>query len=218
MLNVSFKSSLQRRLFQAALLAISTCVAQPAFAEGDAPRPISDFALSDEQIAQRCRASIATKFDMVEVKDENGDSVKVPRCVVRYEGMRTVANDYTNNELQVRDSLKNQSGECSNQANCVGAGVTIANVALDGYNKMVTVSEEARTTLDSVEDGTPIGMRVAAVAKEEPAPLVSAPAKADDAPIPAQASGKGPAPDLGNSVNVPQAQSGGKSGEKKAEL
>ncbi|MGE3263519.1 MAG: hypothetical protein AB7K68_17200 [Bacteriovoracia bacterium] len=141
-------SAFQRILI--ATICVYAGTAQPAHgAEGDAV--VGAYALTDEEISQRCAASIAGKIDMVDRPNENGLPGKAPRCVTTYENMRAVAQSYDAAEQTARNEIMSVSQiDCTTQANCVGAGNTIDQKALSAHESMMNAAGEGQVALSSI--------------------------------------------------------------------
>lgn len=141
-------SALQRILI--ATICVYAGTAQPAHgAQGDAV--VGAYALTDEEISQRCAASIAGKIDMVDRPNENGLPGKAPRCVTTYENMRAVAQSYDAAEQTARNEIMSVSQiDCTTQANCVGAGNTIDQKALSAHESMMNAAGQGQVALSTI--------------------------------------------------------------------
>jgi hypothetical protein len=106
--------------------------------------------LTDDKIAELCRASIANKYDMVDITDENGAIRRIPRCVANYEAMRTVAEGYLNEEAAAEGQIVEAINLCTSnpdQAACLEAGRTLASKAAEMHDSLSRNAAEAQERL-----------------------------------------------------------------------
>jgi hypothetical protein len=94
------------------LLACSAFAALPAQSAVAEDEELKTFLLSDEQIQEKCRASIAGRVDMVEIEstDEEGEVTRehIPRCVLVYNTVQDTTGTYLDeaeaaNEIAAED-------------------------------------------------------------------------------------------------------------------
>jgi hypothetical protein len=130
------------------------CLALPTHAEDSADGPASaklqQQLLTDENIADLCRASIKQKYDMVEAQDENGVTRKVPRCVANYEAMRAVAQNYLKQEDAATGQIVQAISSCvenPDQSACLEAGHDLAAKAADMHEALSRNASDAKERL-----------------------------------------------------------------------
>jgi len=137
------------------------CLAPLTRAEEPAGEPVSaklqQQLLTDENIADLCRASIKQKYDMVDVEDEIGAIHKVPRCVANYQAMRDVADAYLKQEETAKQEIAAVITNCEEnpeQASCLDAGRNIASKAADLHEGL---SKTAETAIERLAAGPSVG-------------------------------------------------------------
>ena len=126
-----------------------------ARAEGDpAPEPSSavlrEHLLSDDEINDRCAASIRARYDLVDMEDADGDIIQVPRCVSRYHSMRAVAQEYLDKEDEARREILGAITQCHvnpNQASCLESSKVITRTAIRLHQGLASSAEAAEATL-----------------------------------------------------------------------
>jgi lysine/ornithine N-monooxygenase len=125
------------------------CLTLPAMAnEAPVSDKLKERVVTDEKIADLCRASIKHKYDMVDIVDENGSARKVPRCVANYEAMRAVADSYLKQEESAKTEIITVIASCQenpDQTSCLEAGKNLAAKAADLHDNL---SHNAETAIE----------------------------------------------------------------------
>lgn len=129
---------------------LACCLVSPlapsAFAsEQTEPANLSKYLLSDEQIAEKCAASIQSKSNLVTFEQQDGATRQAPKCVQIYEALRTSAEKYTQRVEQAKTQVQNSMQIClekPNQSNCVAASQAVIRTAVSSHQELGDIASE----------------------------------------------------------------------------
>lgn len=113
--------------------------------------------LTDEQIAEKCEASIAIQLDMVPMETDSGGTVMVPRCVRSLKATREAARSYLSETDSAKKAIAKSVSTCDSEAegirqgNCVKAGYNLIEQAARLHDSMIAVSTAAEEKLAHAE-------------------------------------------------------------------
>jgi hypothetical protein len=127
---------------------IATCVS--AFGADDvsasSSKDLESFRFSDEEIASRCKISIAKNINMVTTDDGR----TIPKCVQMYEVSRSVAVNYRASESEEVEKVKKPGHSCDNentQEHCLAAGSSVALDAIKAHQALHDSASKAEERL-----------------------------------------------------------------------
>lgn len=106
--------------------------------------------LSDDEIAEKCKSSIAKKTDMVTYKDADGNPKRAPRCVQVYEAMRETAQSYSNRQAQAVEEVKSKVTTCDSQQSCVAAGTSLVETAKTSHEELGQIAKEGANKISAI--------------------------------------------------------------------
>ena len=127
--------------------------ASDAFADGLESK-LKRHALSPQEIAEKCKASIQAKVDMVATTDENGRPEKVPRCVLLYRASSQSANSYLTDIQHAVEEVASNAPNCddnSTQQGCLEAGKKLIEKAADTHAKLAQRAEEIESKFEEFQ-------------------------------------------------------------------
>lgn len=111
-------------------------------------------ALNPQEIAEKCKASIQAKADMVSTVDENGKSERVPRCVMLYRASSQSASSYINDIRQAVEEVAANAPNCdanATQQGCLEAGKKLIERAASTHAQLAQKAEEIETKFDDFQ-------------------------------------------------------------------
>ncbi len=132
-----------------ALSAGSALAGEPAFESN-----LKRHQLSASEIAEKCKASIKAKVDLVTVLNEHGKSERVPRCVMLYRTASQSANDYLEEAKAAIAEVgadKINCDENATQQGCLDAGKRLIEKAASTHAHLATKAEEIETKLEELD-------------------------------------------------------------------
>jgi len=131
-----------------------------------ASNPSADFKehlLTDSDISNRCRASIAGNIAMV----PGPDGRNITQCELTYITMRGFAEEYQNTESHTLVEIERAAVEClhnTTQENCLAAGRSVSKTGEAAHANLAEMAEKADQTLASFAKAATTGTLNAAVA------------------------------------------------------
>jgi hypothetical protein len=139
-------NSRNHALINALALALAI-MALPAYAEeGVSSVELDEYNLSDEQIAERCKAAIAGKLDLITTEDGR----RITTCQHTYETARAVATNYQTAEKGESDRIGQANNNCdanNTQEKCLRAGDDSISGAESAHESLATNAEKGEETL-----------------------------------------------------------------------
>lgn len=122
-------------------------MALPALADdGVTSGELDEYNLSDEQIAERCKAAIAGKVDLVTTEDGR----RITSCEHTYETARAVATNYQAAEKDESGKIGQAKNNCdanNTQEKCLKAGDDSIAGAESAHESLATNAEKGEETL-----------------------------------------------------------------------
>ncbi len=132
---------------------IGSLLSIQAHADGLESR-LKKHALSPQEIAEKCKASILAKADMVSTTDENGKSERVPRCVMLYRTSSQSASSYLDEVKQAVEEVAANAPNCdanATQQGCLEAGKKLIEKAASTHAQLAQKAEEIESKFDELQ-------------------------------------------------------------------
>jgi hypothetical protein len=135
-------------------LGLGLILSLPSHADGTLPAGLELHAISEAEIAEKCRASILAKVDMVRVENQDGKSEIVPKCVMLYRTASTSASSYIEESRAAMEEISHTNANCdadATQKGCLEAGKKLVDAATNSHKRLAKKASEIEQNLSDLD-------------------------------------------------------------------
>jgi hypothetical protein len=126
----------------------------PSLADSNLPAGLELHSLREAEIAEKCRASILAKVDMVTTTNQDGKPEIVPKCVMLYRTVSASASSYLQESQAAMEEIGQTDASCdadATQKGCLEAGKKLMDAATNSHKRLVNKASEIEQNLSDLD-------------------------------------------------------------------